>query len=69
MPTLWRCSQPIVLLGKAYWERVINWSAFAESGTIKKHDVDTLLFTDDVDEAFEYITQQLGMMRDSPIRA
>ena len=52
---------PIVLLGKAHWLKVIDWKAFEESGTIAKKDVDELLFTDDVDEAFEYITERLTM--------
>ena len=52
---------PIVLLGKAHWLKVIDWKAFAESGTIAQKDVDELLFTDDVDEAFEFITERLIM--------
>ena len=52
---------PIVLLGKSHWLKVIDWKAFEESGTIAKKDVDELLFTDDVDEAFEYITERLTM--------
>jgi len=51
---------PIVLLGKSHWEKVINWDAFKESGTIAGRDVDELLFTDSVDEAFEYITSRLA---------
>jgi len=51
---------PIVLLGTDYWKKVINWDAFKQSGTINGRDVDELLFTDDVDEAFEYITERLG---------
>ena len=59
---------PIVLLGKAYWRKVLNWEAFAEMGTIAKRDVDELLFTDDVDEAFDYITERLGALMGSPVR-
>jgi len=57
---------PIVLLGKQYWQNVINWDAFKASGTINPRDVDELLFTDDVDEAFEYIVERLGSSTDSP---
>lgn len=58
---------PIVLLGRAYWKRVINWNAFYEAGTIKRDDVDSLFFTDDVDEAFNYITQRLAASIWSPV--
>jgi len=50
---------PVILFGKSYWQQVINWKALASYGTIAEHDVDQLLFTDDVDEAFNYLTQAL----------
>jgi len=33
--------------------------ALADSGTINQRDVDELLFTDDVDEAFAFLTSHL----------
>ena len=45
--------------GKRHWESVINWDAFKRSGTIAASDVDDLLFTDCVDEAFDHITSRL----------
>jgi len=51
---------PIVLLGKDYWKRVINWEAFDEAGVINQRDVDELLFTDSVDEAFAHIILAIG---------
>jgi len=60
-------NMPIVLLGKSYWKDVINWDAFKGSGTINGRDVDELLFTDDVHEAFDFITSHLGSRgADSP---
>ncbi len=50
---------PIVLLGKKYWQSVINMQAMVDAGTIAKSDVDRLFYTDDVDEAFEYVTSRL----------
>ena len=47
---------PIVLLGKEFWTDVINWDKFAKYGVISKKEVDAMLFTDSVDEAFEFIT-------------
>jgi len=46
---------PIVLFGKEYWHKVINWQAMVELGIVSKDLVDGLLFTDDVEEAFAQI--------------
>jgi len=55
-----QAAMPIVLLGKDYWKRVINWEAFDEAGVINQRDVDELLFTDSVDEAFDHIIRAIG---------
>ena len=47
---------PIVLYGKEFWEKVVNWDYLVEIGTIDKEDLDLLYFTDDVDNAFDYVT-------------
>lgn len=59
-----QAAMPIVLLGKAYWTRVINWDAFGDAGVINPRDVDELLFTDSVDEAFEHIIKAIGSHAD-----
>eukprot|EP00667_Euglena_gracilis_P014096 EG_transcript_14579 len=51
---------PIVLFGRQYWEKVINWQAMVDLGTISQKDVDDLLFTDDVAEAYDFITSSLA---------
>jgi uncharacterized protein (TIGR00730 family) len=50
---------PIVLFGKSFWDRVINFDALVEFGTISPGDLDLFLRTDSVDEAFEYLTKEL----------
>lgn len=50
---------PIVLLGKRYWSDVVNWQSLVSYGVIAQRDVDGLLFTDDVDEAFNFIVNAL----------
>jgi uncharacterized protein (TIGR00730 family) len=47
---------PIVLYGKEFWEKVVNWDYLVEIGTIAEEDLDLLYFTDDVDDAFDYVT-------------
>eukprot|EP00903_Cladosiphon_okamuranus_P014367 g13338.t2 len=46
---------PVILFGKDYWQKVINWQALVEFGTIAQDDVDSLFFTDDPQEALDYL--------------
>ena len=48
---------PIVLFGKSFWEKVVNWEQMAQFGVISIRDLDDVLMTDDVDEAFRHITE------------
>ena len=50
---------PIVLFGKQFWDRVIDFDALVEYGTISPGDLDLFIRTDSVDEAFEHITGNL----------
>jgi len=46
---------PIVLFGKEYWNDVIDFHALIKWGTISKEDLDLMYFSDDVDDAFNYL--------------
>ena len=50
---------PIVLFGTRYWQEVINFDALVSHGTISPRDVDLVFRTDSVDEAYDWVTQQL----------
>ena len=50
---------PIVLFGKSFWEKVIDFDALVEFGTISASDLDLFLTTDSVDEAYDYLTTEL----------
>jgi len=50
---------PIVLIGKDYWREAINWKFLADKGVISPAEVDSMLFTDDIDEAFDHITSSI----------
>ena len=52
-------SLPVVLFGKEYWKSIINWETIGKYGVINPAEVNELLFTDDVDEAFKYIIKEL----------
>ncbi|HMV70010.1 MAG TPA: LOG family protein [Myxococcota bacterium] len=57
---------PIVLFGTAYWERVIGLEAMAEFGTISQRDLSRLYRTDDVEDAFRYISHRLEEIESRP---
>lgn len=50
---------PIVLFGNEFWDRVVDFDALAEFGTIAQGDVDLFYRTDSIDDAFTYITDEL----------
>lgn len=53
----------IVLIGKDYWNEIINWKAIARYGVINAKDIEQLFITDDIDEAFTHITN--GLLEDA----
>ncbi|MDJ0948431.1 MAG: LOG family protein [Alphaproteobacteria bacterium] len=50
---------PIVLFGTEYWNQVINFDALVEHGTIDGGDTALFLHTDSVDEAYDFLVQEL----------
>lgn len=46
---------PFVLFGRTFWERIINWQALAEAGTIAREDLDLFHFVETAQEAVDYI--------------
>lgn len=50
---------PVVIFGKEYWKKLINFEALLEYGTISQEDIEMIRFCDDVEEAFIYLKDQL----------
>ncbi len=50
----------IVLYGMDYWNSVLNFEAMVEAGTISPEDLDLFHRTDDLDDAFNFITADLS---------
>lgn len=48
-----------LLYGTSFWKRIINFDALVEYGMISPGDMDLLRFSDDVDDAFEYLKTEL----------
>ena len=49
----------ILIYGRKYWNKVVNWQHMVESGTISKRDFELLQFADTVDEAFEHVRAEM----------
>ncbi len=45
----------ILIYGRKYWDKVLNWEAMVNWGTISADEYKMLQFADSVDEAFDYI--------------
>jgi len=46
---------PIILMGREYWQRVINFDALVEEGTISEKDLSLFEYVDSAQEAWEAI--------------
>ena len=46
---------PILLFGKAFWSRVINFEALADEGTINREDLDLFRWCETAEEAWQYV--------------
>ncbi|MEJ6477598.1 MAG: TIGR00730 family Rossman fold protein [Octadecabacter sp.] len=51
---------PILLFGRAFWEKIINWDALADAGTISQEDLELFRFVETADEAVEAIANWEG---------
>lgn len=44
---------PFLLFGRDFWERIINWKALEDAGTISPDDIDLFRFVDSAEEALD----------------
>ena len=47
---------PILLFGRDYWNRVVNFDAMVEEGVISPHDLDLIHWCEDAEEAWDFVT-------------
>ncbi len=50
---------PIIIYGTDYWREIVDFEAMVKWGTISKEDLDLIHFSDDVDEAFKYLVDNI----------
>jgi uncharacterized protein (TIGR00730 family) len=49
----------ILIYGRRYWDKVINWKTMVQAGTMNQQEMKLLKFADTVDEAFERLREDL----------
>ena len=49
----------IILYGASYWRDVVNFDALVEYGTIGRDDLEIMFITDSLDDAFDFIVEEL----------
>ena len=49
----------ILIYGRKYWDKVLNWRHMVRSGTISEADYNLLQFADTVDEAFDHVRSEM----------
>ena len=57
---------PFLLFGRSFWEKIINWDALADAGTISPEDLDLFRFVETAEEAMTMIENwEVSAARDS----
>lgn len=52
---------PIILLGRRFWRRVIDWDGFVEEGVVSPEDLDLFEWADTAEEAWDAICRFHGL--------
>lgn len=52
---------PIVLYNESFWKSVVNFDALVDHGTISADDLKLFKYCDDVDDAYNHITQNIKL--------
>ncbi len=53
-------SIPVLLFGADFWQRIVNWEALAEAGTISPADLELFHFVETAEEAWEHVRPPAG---------
>jgi uncharacterized protein (TIGR00730 family) len=57
----------ILIYGRKYWDRVLDWKHMLRCGTINQHEYGLLQFADTVDEAFERVREDMEKHHLQPV--
>ena len=48
---------PVILFGRDYWDRLVNWDMFVEEGTISPEDLDLITYAETAQEVWDIVTE------------
>jgi uncharacterized protein (TIGR00730 family) len=51
---------PVVLYGKDFWHRMVDWDFLVETGMISPEDMQIIHFADSVDDAYDHLTREIS---------
>ena len=54
-------SIPVLLFGREYWQRVVNFEFLAEQGTISPQDIELISYVETAEEAWQEIARFYGL--------
>jgi uncharacterized protein (TIGR00730 family) len=57
---------PILLFGRDFWTRVVNFQALAEEGVISPNDLDLIHWSEDAEEAWDFVCRFYDCTGDDP---
>ncbi len=52
---------PVLLFGRAFWERIVNWQALADAGTISPGDISLFDYVETAEEGWDIIRKDAGI--------
>jgi hypothetical protein len=52
---------PLLLFGRQFWERLVNWQALAEAGTISPEDLELFHYVETAEEGWEIVKKAYGI--------
>ena len=59
---------PVILFGKEFWERVLNWQALADAGTISPDDLSLFSYVETAEEAIEIIDSYVYVKKEEIVK-
>ena len=57
---------PILLFGREFWERVVDFQGLAEEGVISPGDLDLITWCENAEEAWDYVAEYYARLKQPP---
>lgn len=54
---------PVILFGRAYWEKLVNWQFLVDEGTIAPEDLSLFMYAETAEEAWRHLLDFYGQAR------